>query len=139
MFGLIKQSGQAMSGVEEWIATSIEEMINNPRSKLAKPGSTCIIIHEDKYGKGILQKYMLYFNNKWILVEEAADSVVIDPGAELQAIVEQAVAKEMQYGYVKKEDGAIAALDSADTESNLITEEELKYGSLGGGNADSLK
>ena len=136
MFSLIAQSGQNVAGIEEWIAESIEEMVSNERLKYAKPGSTCIVITEDKDGHGVLQKYMLYFGNKWILIEENTGSAIITPeGINLEELVQQAVEKEMSEGYVKKEDGAIEALDKADGESNLITESELNNRILSGGSA----
>ena len=136
MFSLIAQSGQKMYGVEEWIAESIEEMVNNDRIKYAQPGSTCIVITEDKDGHGILQKYMLCFNDKWILIEENTGSTIITPeGINLEQLVQQAVEKEMGDNYVKKEDGAIEALDLADTHSNLLTESELNNRVLSGGSA----
>lgn len=136
MFNLIAQSGQKMFGVEEWIAESIDDMVHNDRIKYAKPGSTCIVITEDKEGHGILQKYMLYFGHKWILVEENTNSPIITPdGLNLEELVESKVKEEMGDNYVKKEAGAIEELDQADTESNLITESELNSGILSGGSA----
>ena len=136
MFSLIAQSGQNVAGIEEWIAESIEEMVSNERLKYAKPGSTCIVIAEDKEGHGTLQKYMLYFGDKWILIEESSGSTIITPdGKNLEEMIKLAVEQEMGDNYVKKENGAIEALDLADTHSNLLTESELNKSILSGGSA----
>jgi hypothetical protein len=111
-------------------------MVNNERIKYAQPGSTCIVITEDKDGHGVLQKYMLYFGDKWILIEENTGSAIITPdGKNLEEMIKLAVEQEMGDNYVKKEDGAIEALDLADTHSNLLTESELNKSILSGGSA----
>ena len=158
MFKLISQSGQKAYGIEEWIAESINEMVNNERIQYAKPGSTCMVIETDEKGKATLKKYMLYFGGKWVLIEEQADSTVVTPeGVDLESIVAAAVEEamdskisseidskmetKMSQSYIKKEDGAIQSLDEADGNDNLITENELKAYPIivqTGGNAESL-
>jgi hypothetical protein len=50
-------------------------------------------------------------------------------------MIKLAVEQEMGDNYVKKADGAIEALDLADTHSNLLTESELNKSVLSGGSA----
>ena len=151
MFNLIAQSGQKMYGIEEWIAESIEDMVDNDRIKYAKPGSTCIVITEDEKGQGILQKYMLYFDNKWILVEEQKNSTIITPdGTDLAALVQEAVDTALNdtiptmveesigtamEDYAKKEDVTINGIEEK-TGENVLTQSEMQTMILSGGSAN---
>ena len=148
MFNLIAQSGQKMYGIEEWIAESIDDMVHNERIKYAKPGSTCIVITEDEEGYGILQKYMLYFGNKWILVDEQKGSTIITPdGDNLNQLVEEAVnqalkttvpgmveknVSQQMNGYLKKDDEVIEIIEQV-TNENIVTTNEMEI--LNGGGA----
>jgi hypothetical protein len=137
-----------MYGIEEWIAESIDEMVHNERIKYAKPGSTCVVITEDEEGHGILQKYMLYFGNKWILVDEQSGSTIITPdGEDFAKLVEDTVNKALKTtvpgmveanvstqmeGYLKKDDEVIDIIEQV-TNENLVTTNEM--GILNGGGA----
>jgi hypothetical protein len=91
---------------------------------------------------------MLYFGNKWILVDEQSGSTIITPdGENLAKLVEVAVDKALKQtvpgmveanvstqmdGYLKKDDGIIDVIEQV-TNENFVTTNEM--GILNGGGA----
>lgn len=81
MAKLIKQEDNPMYLVNEWIATSKEDLKTISLSQAA-PGSTCLVVTQNEIKEGealtaTVSKYMLTLDKEWVKISESIAEAIV--------------------------------------------------------------